>query len=355
VPVEILPQRRHSVFAGPFFVAEMLLRRRDLLEVATKYRARVVQTYGLGTLDFLVGTLRIGRKLDVWWTIENVAFMVRAEHLGRHRWLLRPKRSAHRVLYRVGARFVSGVIAVSDETERSFRESVGYEGRNVAVVLNSVDLVRFPADIDRPRVRAQLGFRADDHVMTMVGTFKRQKGHRHLVEALAQLAGEHPELHLLFVGDGELMPVIDAQVRDAGLTERVHFLGSRRDVDAILAASDTFVLPSLWEGLSVALVEAMASGLPIVATDVSGTNEVMVDDSTGRLVPPGDAEALAAAIRDVLADPVLAADMGARARAHVMEICGARRQAERLAALFGRGSVESDAPDGLPLAAAAAR
>jgi glycosyltransferase involved in cell wall biosynthesis/Ser/Thr protein kinase RdoA (MazF antagonist) len=334
VVVERLPGRRHSVVALPLFLAEMYRRRRDLVNLITRHGVDVVQTQGLGTLDFLVMTLRFGAAVQVWWTIQNANFIVREEHLSRRKWLLGPKRLAHRCLYRLGTKMVDGVIAVSDETERSFRAEIGGERNRIEVVCNAVDVELYPPKIDRVVVRTRMGFGPADHVMTMVGTFKRQKGHRYLVEAMASLNGRREDLRVVFVGDGELMHEVEAQVEESRLAGRVRFLGSRRDVPELLAASDSFVLPSLWEGLPVALVEAMATGLPVIATSVSGTSQAMVDGATGWLVPPGDAAALAHAILDLLADPARAARMGSAARARVESAFSGRGQAEHLAALF---------------------
>lgn len=334
-PIVVLGGRRHSALAVPWFLLEMSRRRTEMRRVIERYDVGVVQTRGLGTLDFLVMTMRLGRpRVQVWWTIENVRFMVRREHLGRQAWLLRPKRAAHRALYRLGTRLVNGVIVVSDETARSYLRSTRGCPAKVHVVPNGVDTERYPAVVDRAGIRSGLGLDDDHHVMTMVGTFKRQKGHSVLVDAMRELAPRFPGLHVLLVGDGELRAEIERLVCSAGLSERVHFLGSRRDVPAILAASDSFVLPSLWEGLPIALVEAMASGLPIVATEVSGTSQVMVDGATGWLVPPGDAAALADAVGDLLAHPQRARRMAATARHRVNRWFGARRQAEQLASLF---------------------
>jgi glycosyltransferase involved in cell wall biosynthesis len=336
VPVELLPDRQHSIVALPLFVIEMIRRRRDLLDLVARHRADVIQTQGLGTLDFLIMTLGIGRKVQVWWTIQNANFMVREEHMPRYKWLLGPKIAVHRWLYRAGARIVRGIIAVSDETARSFRDAVGEVGSKITVVPNAVDVESYPSPADRDAVRARLGFRPADHVMTMVGTFKRQKGHRYLIEARAEVAPRFPQLHVVLVGGGELTSAIKEQVEGAGLADRIHFLGSRRDVPDLLAASDSFVLPSLWEGLPVALVEAMASELPVIATAVSGTSQVVVDGVTGWLVPPGDTTALALAMTELLSDPARAAAMGAAGRERVVASFSARAQAEQLAALFRR-------------------
>jgi glycosyltransferase involved in cell wall biosynthesis len=340
VPVEVLPGRHHSVVALPRFLAEMVRLRRSLVRLVERHHADVILTKGLGTLDFLVMTLRVWTssrvpRPQVWWTIENSVFMVRREHLARHGWLLRPKQLSHRLMYRAGARLVNGIIAVSDETARSFQRTVGHVGDRVTVVCNAVDTDRYPASIDRDAVRAGLGFTRQDHVMTMVGTFKRQKGHVHLLDAAASVAGQLADLHIVLVGDGELAEDVRARVTALGLGDRVHLLGTRRDVPELLAASDSFVLPSLWEGLPVALVEAMASGLPVIATDVSGTSQVMVAGATGWLIPPGDAGALGRAMVELVSDPARASHLAEAAAARAAAF-GAQAQADRLAALFRR-------------------
>ena len=347
VPVEVLPARRHSVVALPRFVAEMVGIRRALVRLVEAHHIDVILTKGLGTLDFVVMTLRIWTsstvpRPQIWWTIENSVFMVRREHLVRHRWLLRPKQLSHRLFYRVGARLVNGVIAVSDETALSFQETVRHVGDRVTVVCNAVDTERFPASIDRDAMRAGLGFTPQDHVMTMVGTFKRQKGHVHLLDAAASVAGQLADLQIVLVGDGELVEDVRASVAALGLRGRVRLLGTRRDVPELLAASDSFVLPSLWEGLPVALVEAMASRLPVIATNVSGTSQVMVAGVTGWIVPPGDAGALARAILELVSDPVRASAMAEAAAARAAGF-SAQALAEQLVALFRR---ERPAPRG---------
>ncbi|MBA3429898.1 MAG: glycosyltransferase family 4 protein [Actinobacteria bacterium] len=338
VIVERLPARRHSIVAGPLFVTEMIARRRDLRRLIDRYDVDVIQTQGLGTLDFLVMTLVFGDRVKVWWTIQNANFLLREEHLTRFKWLLRPKRAAHRAMYRLGLRAVDGVIAVSTDTERSFRESLGLNGHPIDVVCNAVDVELFPPRVLRDEVRSQLGLNPSDHVMTMVGTFKRQKGHSVLIDALADAKDRLPHLKIILVGDGELRNEIATSVRTHGLEDRVHFLGSRRDVPQILAASDSFILPSLWEGLPVALVEAMASGLPVIATSVSGTSEVMDDGVTGWVVPAGDASALKTAMLDLVADPQRAARMGVAGRECVEARFSALSQAESLASIFRESS-----------------
>lgn len=331
VPVEILPARKHSVVALPLFLAEMFHRRQDLIDLLAKYSVSVIQTQGLGSLDFLVKTL--ARETRVWWTIQNSEFQLRPEHLPRFSWLFRAKRLGHRILYRLGQSRIQGVIAVSDETAATYQLYAGGHAR-IETIANSVDMESYPAPINGVALRSRLGFEEHDEVVIMVATFKRQKGHRHLVEAASGLPQQLPNLKVLLVGDGELRPQIERQVADAGLTEHFLFLGSRRDVPELLAASDLFVLPSLWEGLSVALLEAMASEIPVVATDVSGTGRVVSDGRTGLLVPPGDPEALAKAILTVFQDEPAAKVRAKAARELISSKYSADVQAKRLIEAF---------------------
>jgi glycosyltransferase involved in cell wall biosynthesis len=183
-------------------------------------------------------------------------------------------------------------------------------------------------------VRAELGLDPNALVMVMVATFKEQKGHAYLIEAASEVMPLHPEARILLIGDGGLRPEMERRVRAAQVDDAVRFLGSRRDVAQILAASDFFVLPSLWEGLPIALLEAMASGLPCIATKVSGTKQVIVPDITGLLVSPADSAALRDAMLTMLADPEAAHRMGEAGRRRVASEYSAGKQTARLIARF---------------------
>lgn len=328
VPVVIVPDRRHSVLALPLFVADMVRIRRALIQIVDGYRIDVVQTHLLRAVDFVAASLRSrrGRPL-VYWTFHNENFTLRREHLPNHRWMLRPKQLGYRILYRAAAQSVSGLVAVSDRVRVAMLENIGSIDEKIVVIPNGVDTDRYGGHRDRAAERERLGLPSDAVVMVMVATFKLQKGHVHLIDAATEVVTDHPELRILLIGDGELSAEMEQLADSKNLGGLVRFLGSRRDVPDILAVSDCFVLPSLWEGLPMALLEAMASGLPSVATDVSGTRQVVIPDVTGYLVPPGDSAALRDAMLRVLVDPVRAQHMGRAARRRVEEQFSARKQA----------------------------
>ena len=336
IPVEVLPERRYSILAFPLFVWEMLWLRRALLEVVKKYQINVIQTHLLRSLDFLALTLRCRTKLLVFWTVQNANFTLREDHLPRHKWLLGPKRLAHRLLYRLAARWVNGFIAVSDEVRMAILEGIGPVEDKIAVICNSVDLRRYEQPVDRAAIRRQLGLPANARLMAVVATFKKQKGHCYLVEAARSVVPQFPDLHILLIGDGELREALEAQTKASGLDGHIHFLGTRHDVPDLLGSSDYFVLPSLWEGLPMALVEAMATGLPVIATEVSGTKQVMVSGETGLLVPPGNVPRLQEAMVELLSEPARARAMGTAARHRVEAFFSAQKQVADHMTLFRR-------------------
>lgn len=151
----------------------------------------------------------------------------------------------------------------------------------------------------------------------IVGRLVPQKGIPILLEAACMVLQSHPHTRFTLAGDGPLRLQLEAEAERLGISEQVRFLGTVPDTRPLLAGCDLFVLPSLWEGMPLSLLEAMAAGRPAVATAVSGSSELIVDEETGLLVPAGDAMALAAAITRLLQDPQAAEAMGIRARDRV--------------------------------------
>ncbi len=341
IPVALLPGRRSSVVHPRAFAAEMLQLRRSLAQLVDRHRIDVIQTHLLRSLDFLVLSLKSGRELKVYWTFHNANFDLRRDHLPRHGRLLGPKRQAHHLLYALGAHRADGLIAVAPEVKPAILSTMrGVPAGKIVVIPNGVDTRRYRHRGEREKTRAALGLAVDERAVAVVATFKEQKGHRFLIEAAATLAAtattlvDFPRTSYLLIGDGELHADLEQRIAAAGLADRFQLLGLRPDVPDLLAAADLFVLPSLWEGLPMALVEAMAAGLPVVATEVSGTRAVMVDGETGLLVPPGDVPALARAITALLCDPARAAAMGAAGRRRVETYFSARKQAADHLTLF---------------------
>lgn len=337
ITVEVLPGRNHSFLSPLNFLKELASIRKGLTHLVRKYQIDVIQTHLLRSLDFLVASLKLSYpKLLVFWTIHNYQFELRADQLPGQRWLLKPKKYIHNALYRTVSERINGFIAVSDEVEQAIRQTIRVDQLRITTICNGVDVRRYQRKVDRMAIRESLGLEEDDQVMILVGTLKEQKGHYYLIQAAAPLIAKNNNLHILFPGDGPLRASLQQQVQQLGLEKNMHFLGSRKDIPDLLAASDYFVLPSLWEGLAMALIEAMASGLPVLATCVSGSQHVVVSGETGLLVPPGDVDQLRQAISEMIATPERAKKMGQAGSTRAEAIYGAGKQADEHLALYQR-------------------
>jgi glycosyltransferase involved in cell wall biosynthesis len=166
----------------------------------------------------------------------------------------------------------------------------------VRIVRNGVDATRFKPLLDRDGVREQHGYGPTDLVFGAVSRLTPVKDHPALLEAFDTVSKRHPQSRLLVVGDGLERPLIEEQVRQRGLADRVRLVGHRDDVPPWLGIMDVLVHPSLMEGMSNAVLEAMAAALPVVATAVGGTPEIVQHGVTGLLVPPATPQALAGAM-----------------------------------------------------------
>jgi glycosyltransferase involved in cell wall biosynthesis len=179
--------------------------------------------------------------------------------------------------------------------------------RKIATIHNGIDLSRVTSTLPRATARARLGLTEQVFLLGCVARLEEQKGHLYLLRALALLVRNEPaitgSMRLLLVGDGRLRGQLEGQATSLGLTGMTSFLGTRRDVADILKALDVYVMPSLWEGLSLALLEAMAAGVPVIASDVGGVSQVLASGDYGVKVSPGSAEALAGAIHQLYLEP----------------------------------------------------
>ncbi|HPJ72625.1 MAG TPA: glycosyltransferase, partial [bacterium] len=178
-------------------------------------------------------------------------------------------------LDRATARWADRITAVSEAVRRFAVEREGMPADKVTVLHNGIETSRYRVPPGtREEVRKRMGVGPDELLVGSLGHLTRQKGFRYLVDAAPDVVREVPEARFLVFGEGELGGELEARVRDRGLGDRFRFPGFREDIPEVLSAFDLFVLPSLWEGLPVVLIEAMAAGLPIVATDVDGNLEV---------------------------------------------------------------------------------
>jgi glycosyltransferase involved in cell wall biosynthesis len=229
--------------------------------------------------------------------------------------------------------------AITHAVRDAYVESLGISPDDVTVIERGRDVHRLgtPGEERRRRVRESLGLSMDQEVLINLGRQEYQKGQPFLLQSMAELVKRRPRLVLLIAGrDGNLTPELSRLHRELGLGDHVRFLGHRSDAPDLLAASDLFVFPSLFEGLGGALIEAMALGLPAVVSDIPALREVVEVGRTGDLVPPSSPGALARAIDDLLSSPERMEEYGANARARFHERFEIRHSAERMIRLYHR-------------------
>jgi len=226
------------------------------------------------------------------------------------------RRAVNRLLLDHVADEINAVCAFSG---RSLVQVDGFSGRRIQVIENGIEFERYHPVADRAALRLALGLDPARLYVATVARFHPVKDHAMLLRAFQVVAGKRADVDLLLAGDGPLREELRQQARSLGIENRVLFLGVRRDVPEILQAVNVFALTSVSEAASLTLLEAMASGLPVVVTDVGGNPEIVCKGSAGFLVPRGDAAAAAAAILRLLDDPRTAAAMGAAGRARVQE------------------------------------
>lgn len=267
-----------------------------------RHGTSVVHVQHFNVLSIVLGPARLA----------GVDRVVVTEHTDRE---LRTRPKARRIATRHGRR-ADDVTVVHQGIADFLIEELDFDPSHVHVIPNGVDTGRFQP---RPSVlREALEIPAHRVLVGSVGRLHPDKDPLNLVRALRSLGDEGREaIHLAIVGDGACRAELEAQIRDAHLADRVTLLGERHDIPELLAALDVFAMPSKTEGLPVALLEAMASGLPIVATDVGGVAAALGD--CGLVVPPQDATALGEAILRLAGDPERRRQLGRAARERAVQ------------------------------------
>ncbi len=282
-----------------------------LWRLLRRLRPAILHTYNLAAVEYAFTA-----------TLAGVPIRIHAEH-GRDASDPEGKNPRHKLLRRLLAPLIDRYIPVSDDLARWLRDAVGIAPAKIRLICNGVDTDQFhpgPARTERSQRPPPVPFADDCFVIGTVGRIQDVKNHAGLVEAFGLLRKWLPDatgLRLAIVGDGPLLPQLREQVRAAGLDECIWLPGARSDIADIMRGFDLFALSSLAEGIPVTVLEAMACGLPVVATRVGGLPEVVEDQVSGLLVPAADAQALATALQRYCLQPQQAAAAGAAGRLRI--------------------------------------
>ncbi len=218
------------------------------------------------------------------------------------------------------SRFTDKIICCSTAVENFVKDRENIKDGKTTVIYNGVDEQRFSPVKDLKSVWAQIKINEGSPAIGTVSSLTPHKGHEHLIQAAALVLESFPSARFLIVGDGFLRARLEDQAQNLNISSSVVFTGERTDIPEILSLMDVFVLPSFSrEGLGLAILEAMAVERPVVATEIGGIPEAVIKGKTGLLVPPGDSDAMAQAIIELLKDPKKAKEMGEKGRARVLD------------------------------------
>jgi sugar transferase (PEP-CTERM/EpsH1 system associated) len=231
--------------------------------------------------------------------------------------------------------FTDSIVCVSEDVKRFMIENQGISPEKLAVVYNGVDTDRFRPDSLKSRLcRDELGIKQDAPIIGIVARLTPVKDHITLLKAFFKIYEDIPEAVLLVVGDGELKHTLISQTYEMGLSNNVFFVGERQDIPELLNVMDIFVLSSLSEGHNMSLLEAMAAGLPVVATDVGGNSEIVVDGATGFLVLPENTKIFSDKVMILLRDESLRSHMGKNGRVRVVKNFDKNRMMEEYHSIY---------------------
>jgi sugar transferase (PEP-CTERM/EpsH1 system associated) len=266
-------------------------------------RPHIVHTRNWGAIDGILGA-RLG----------GVPVVIHSEH-GRERW---DEQRRRRIARRLLAPLVDRFVTVSEDLRQRLHRETGARVDKVTVVRNGVDTSKFKPASGREQLRMAHGYHPAELLVGAVGRLAALKGHSGLLTAFPAVVAAHAA-RLIILGDGPERGALERQADTSPLKGVVQLVGRRDDVPEWLGMLDVFVQPSLVEGMSNAILEAMAVGLPVVATRIGGNAEVVADGVTGRIVPVRDPDALAQAIGFYCADPQARARHGAAGRKRIEE------------------------------------
>ena len=261
----------------------------------------------------------------------NVPHVVTSRHNDNRALRIRLVRQLDRRMWRR----VDAGIAISEAVHQFVLRTEGAPPQKLCTIHYGLDpqTVSAPPDA-RARLRAELGLPEDTLLIGSVCRLIRQKGLVYGLRGFAKVAEAFPSAHYVLAGRGPLQQALQAEAHTLGVGERVHFLGWREDAHAVMAALDVLLAPSLWEGFGLIFLEAMALGVPIVATRVSAIPEVVADGETGWLVPPRNPAAIAEALRAALSAPAERRARGQAGRHRLEARFTVRRMVERTLTLY---------------------
>ncbi|MEI6259378.1 MAG: glycosyltransferase family 4 protein [Deltaproteobacteria bacterium] len=327
VSVFCFNRSRPSIFYPGNFISYFYSNIRDIMSICRQHRVDVVHCH-LSDAEFtgiMAGWLYGARRIIS--TVHYPALLPDRKSGDIRNYL---RIAATRLLYRVA----TAVVAVSDDVAQQLKNVFRLAPPKIKVIVNGIDVEAIHRTQPNPELMPSLCALPGQRLITSVGRLMPPKGHGYLIAAMPHLIHQVDNVRLLLAGDGDLKESLEQLSLALKVRDVISFLGSRSDVPDILALSDVFVLPSISEGTSMALLEAMAGSKPIVATDIPGNRNVLRHEHNCLLVPPGNPEKLAEAISFLLNHPQIAAAYGKNAYQDVCQQFNIDKTITQLIALW---------------------
>lgn len=297
----------------------------QIFSLLKKYKINLVHTHS--SKAGVVG--RIAAKLA------DVGVIVHTIHgFPFHDFMTKSRRKAFILLERLMARLTDALLLVS-EKEKFIALNLNIKpNRIIETIYNSVDFFPFTQNVDREIFRRNLGVNSSEILIGFSGRFSQQKALHILLDAFSIINKEFPQTRLLLVGDGVLKSELVEQSRKLEINDKIIMTGFQYNVAPFYLSMDIFIMTSLWEGLSRCLAEAMYAKLPVIATDVGGTADAIVNNQTGWLIKPNDVNAAVNAMRDAILNPEICKKMGENGFRFARESFDIRINSKRISELY---------------------
>lgn len=235
---------------------------------------------------------------------------------------------------KIMAGFTDHFITVGEANRKVLTELIKIPPEKITIIRNVVDYERFNIKTDTAAKKRELGLEPDSKIISIIGRLHQAKGHEYFLEAAGIVTGRIPAVEFLIAGAGELEKDLRRKSRELGIEDKTHFLGGRKDIPEILAVTDVYVSSSLFEGLPLTLLEAMAAGKAIAATDIEGCRELIANGQSGFLTPPEDVRSQADIIIKLLENSDLRRQLGENARSIVQRGYTLKEMLKQIDALY---------------------
>ena len=282
IPVFLLPQKKNGIDYFSFLKVSQFIRREKI---------DIIHTHNTQPLiDGVIGALLDRRVKTIIHTDHARSFPDKKRYMFAE-WLI--------------SHFVTKMVGVSEHTSKNLSKYEKIAPEKIATIYNGVDPKPYSVSLNRKRYLKKLGIDTNGPVIGLGVRLSEQKGITYLLKAAPLIIEAFPRVSIVIAGEGDLETDLKKESRDLGINKNIFFLGPRLDIPLLIKALDLYVLPSLWEGLPMVLLEAMAAGCPIIATNVGGNSIAIQDKVNGFLVAPADPVALANSIITLLNDPTL--------------------------------------------------